>query len=190
MEFYILVTVVSVVAFTADMILRYMEKIRSFGMETRLHNIRGKTIPVEDFIPHNLTMVTVFGAAMGISGIFLKLVGFHPFISFPIALASGCLVNFAVMHFIKPFISSVSGDELSDSTDLTGKEAVCSTRIGGDDYGRITLEYHGRKYEFDAISEYETSIEKGEKVYVLYRDGHFCVVEKQTELLDILNEKE
>ena len=40
MEFYIIVTVVCVTAFTADMILRYMEKIRSFGMETRLHNIK------------------------------------------------------------------------------------------------------------------------------------------------------
>ena len=40
MTFYIVVTVVSVIAFGTDMVLRYMEKIRSFGMEQKLHNIK------------------------------------------------------------------------------------------------------------------------------------------------------
>ena len=190
MEFYILVTVVCVTAFTADMILRYMEKIRSFGMETRLHNIKGRTIPIEDFIPHNITMLTVFGSSFGIFGIFMKLLGLHPFISFPVSAAFGCLVNFTVMHFLKPFVERTSGDELSARTDLGGYEAVCTARIDGEDYGKIALVYKGRNYEFDAISEYETDIEEGEKVFILYRDEHFCVVEKQSEILDVINEKE
>lgn len=189
MEFYIILAVVCTVAFTADMILRYMEKIRSFGMETRLHNIKGKTIPIEDLIPHNLTMVTVFGAAMGIFGMAMKLLGLHPFVSFPLSVMFGCMVNFTVMHFIKPFISRVSGDELPDSKDLAGSTAICTERIPGSDYGRIALTYNGKKYEFEAISEYETDIEKDETVYILYRDGQFCVVEKQNEILDIINEK-
>ena len=190
MEFYIIVTVVCVTAFTADMILRYMEKIRSFGMETRLHNIKGKTIPIEDLIPHNITMVTVFGSAFGAFGIVMKLLSVHPFVSFPLAVFFGCMVNFTVMHFIKPIIRYADGDDLSSRTDLGGTEAVCIERIGGDDYGKIALVYKGRHYEFEAISEYETDIEKGEKVYVLYREEQFCVVEKQSELLDVINEKE
>lgn len=190
MEFYIIVAVVCVTAFTADMILRYMEKIRSFGMETRLHNIKGKTIPIEDLIPHNITMLTVFGTAFGVFGIFMKLLGIHPFISFPLALFFGSMANFTVMHFIKPIIAEASGDVLSVRTDLSGLEAVCTERIGGEDYGKISLVYKGRHYEFEAISEYETDIEKGEKVYILYRDEQFCVVEKQSEVLDVINEKE
>ena len=190
MQFYILITVISTVAFTTDMILRYMEKIRSFGMEERLHNIRGKTIPIEDFIPHNITMLTVFGMSLGVFGIFMKLLGFHPFLSFPCSVCFAALVNFTVMHFIKPVIASAAGDDLSPKTDLSGTEGVCTERIPGDDYGRITVVYKGKNYEFEAISEYETDIEVGENVYVLYRDEQFCVVEKQSELLDVINEKE
>ncbi|MBR5091490.1 MAG: hypothetical protein IK093_18865 [Ruminiclostridium sp.] len=190
MEFYILETVVCIVTFTADMVLRYMEKIRSFGMESRLHNIKGKTIPIEDFIPHNITMLAVFGTAMGVFGIFMKLFGIHPFISFPCALAFGSLVNFTVMHFIKPIVANAQGDELSQHTDLAGYEAVCTDFISGDGYGKIKLVYKGKHYEFDAISEYETDIDEGEKVYVLYRDDRFCVVEKNDEVMDVLNEKE
>lgn len=190
MTFYVIVTVVSVIAFGADMVLRYMEKIRSFGMEQKLHNIKGRTIPIEDLIPNNITMLTVFLSAFGIFGIFLKLVGFHPFVSFPLSVAFGCMVNFTVMHFVKPFFENISGDILDDDTDVSGYDAVCTQPIGGDDYGRVELVYKDRKYEFDAISENETDIAKGEAVYVLYREGGVCVVEKQTEILDVINEKD
>ncbi len=190
MTFYIVITVISVVAFTTDMVLRYMEKIRSFGMEERLHNIRGKTIPIEDLIPHNITMLTVFGMSMGIIGIFLKLLDLHPFVSFPITVMSGCIVNFTVMHFIKPFFVGIAGDVLSDKTDISGYEAVCIERIGGDDYGRIELIYNDKKYDFDAVSANDTDIEKDDKVIVVYREEALCFVEKQTEVLDIINEKE
>ena len=99
MELYVLITVISLVSFTADMILRYMEKIRSFGMEERLHNIKGTTVPIEDFIPHNITMLTVWGMTLGAFGIVMKLLGVHPFLSFPSSAAFACIVNFTVMHF-------------------------------------------------------------------------------------------
>lgn len=188
MEFYVVVLVLSVTSFTADMILRYMEKIRSFGMEERLHNIKGNTIPIEDFIPHNITMLTVFGMSLGVFGIFMKLLDINAFVSFPCSLAFACIVNFTVMHFLKPFVASVTGDELSDDTDLSGMDAVCTQRIPGDDYGRIRVEYNGKHYEFDAISENETDIEKDDPVLILYREDNMCVVEKQSEVLDIINE--
>ena len=109
---------------------------------------------------------------------------------FPLCLAFGCAVNFTVMHFIKPFFESISGDILDDDTDISGYEAVCTQSIAGDDYGRVELTYAGRKYEFDAISENETDIGVGDAVYVLYREDGVCVVEKQSEVLDIINEKE
>ena len=186
MAFYIALTVVCFVTFMADIVLRYMEKIRSFGMEQRLHNIKGKTIPIEDFIPHNITMLTIFGTAMGVCGILLKLLALHPFISFPVALMAGSLVNFTVMHFIKPLLSHGEGEELPRSADLSSCKAFCTEAIPGDSYGRISVTYKGGQYEFEAISEYETDIAPGEQVIVLYRDEQFCVVEKPSEVLDIL----
>lgn len=189
MEFYIFVTVVSVAAFTADMILRYMEKIRSFGMEQRFHNIKGKLIPIEDFIPHNITMLCVFFMAFGSLGIFMRLLGINAFFTLPCCIAAGCLVNFIVMHFLNPLVLSISGEALSAKDDISETEAVCIQKIPADDYGRIELEYKNRKYTFDAISENETDIDVGEKVLVLYREDGMCVVEKTSEVLDIINEK-
>ena len=189
MTFYILVTVVCVTAFTTDMVLRYMEKIRSFGMEERLHNIKGKTIPIEDFVPHNITMLTVFGTAMGVFGIFTKLIDLHPFVGFPVSVAFGCLVNFTVMHFIKPFVASVTGEELAADTDISGTGGICTQSIPADDYGTIRIEWHGKHYEFDAISENETDIPKDEPIVVLYHEDGMCVVEKQSEITDIINQE-
>ena len=119
MIFYTVAAVVCIVGFTADMILRYMMKIPSFGMEGRLHNIKGKLIPIEDFIPHNLTMLFVFGAALGIFGIFMKLLDINGLIAFPCSVMFGCGVNFLVMHIIKPFFTAISGDILSEKTDIS-----------------------------------------------------------------------
>ena len=188
MFFYIALTVVCVVAFTADMILRYMEKIPSFGVEERFHNIEGKLIPIEDFIPNNITMLTVSAGSLGIFGIFLKLMNVNAVVCFLCSAAFGSIVNFVIMHFLKPFIENVSGTALSERDDISGYEAVCTRRIAADDYGRVSMIYKNRKYEFDAVSVNESDIEKGEKTYILYREEGLCFVEKQSEVLDIINE--
>ena len=35
----------------------------------------------------------------------------------------------------------------------------------------------------------DSSFAEGEKLYVLYRDDRFCVVEKNDEVMDVLNQK-
>ena len=190
MIFYTAVAVVCIVGFTADMILRYMMKIPSFGMEGRLHNIKGKLIPIEDFIPHNLTMLFVFGAALGIFGIFMKLLDINGLIAFPCSVMFGCGVNFLVMHIIKPFFTAISGDVLSEKTDISGYEATCTEKITPEGYGSVTVVYEKRSYDFNAVSVNGSVIEKGERVYILYREDGLCFVEKTSEVTDIINEKE
>ena len=188
MLFYILVTVISVAAFTADMILRYMEKIPSFGSQERFFNIKGKNIPIEELIPNNITMLTVFGISLGTLGILSKLAGVTPLVAFPCCVMFGCLVNFAVVHFLKPFYEDISGTSLSERDDISGLEAVCTEDITADSYGRVELVYKERKYEFDALSANGTDIAKGEKTFILYRKEGLCFVEAQSEVLDIINE--
>ena len=145
MIFYTVAAVVCIVGFTADMILRYMMKIPSFGMEGRHHNIKGKLIPIEDFIPHNLTMLFVFGAALGIFGIFMKLLDINGLIAFPCSVMFGCGVNFLVMHIIKPFFTSKSGDILSEKTYISGYEETCTEKITPEGYGAVRVIYEKRR---------------------------------------------
>lgn len=183
MAFYIVITVISAVALTADMILRYMEKIRSFGIEEPLHNIKGKIIPVEEFIPNDITMLSVSALTMGIVGILLKLLNLSPFAAFPCAVLSGSLANFLIVHFIKPYIGRLTRKNLTKDVDISGEKAVCTEKIEKDGYGRIKLSYKNKEYFFDAVSANETEIQKDEKVYILYKEDNLCFVEKETEII-------
>lgn len=187
MIFYIAAAVAGAVTLTADMILRYMEKIRSFGFETRFHNIKGKTIPIEHFIPHNFTMAAVFCLALGITGIPLKLLGINGFVTFPMCLLSGAMVNFFIMHFIFPLISE---RPLPKKADLSECEAVCLERMDADGYGKVSVVWNGRKYEFPAVSANGHTIEKGESVVILYKEDGVCFAERPDRIIDVLNEKE
>ena len=186
MIFYVMVTIVSSVAFTIDIILRYMEKIRSFGMEAKLHNIKGKIIPTEDFIPHNVTLLCLFFMAVGVVGILLTLLQINALISFPVCIMCGMFVNFAVVRILRKARSRpIPGTE-----DLSGTEAVCTENIDGDGYGEIEFFYKNRRYTRPALSENETDIKKGEKVLIIMMNEGLCFVEKPDEVIDILNEEE
>ena len=185
MIFYIVVAVVSTVTFTIDLILRYTEKIRSFGMEERIHNIKGKIIPTEDFIPHNLTLAALFFMAMGISGIILKLLTMHSLVAFPIAFMCGMFTNFAAVRFLR----FIRRRPLPVSADLSDTPCLCTEDIDGKGYGTVEFRYEGRKYEYPALSVNETDIKKGEKpVIVLINEG-VCFVEREEEIIGALNEK-
>ncbi len=183
MIFYVVITVVSAVTFTADMILRYMEKIRSFGSEEPFHNIKGKIVPVEDFIPNNFTMLSVFFMFFGAIGITLKALGINGLIVFPCAVLTGAIANFLITHFLLPFIDRNKKDALTEKDDISGLEAFCTEKIEAEGYGKIRLEFKGRTYNFDALSANETDIAVNEKVYILYRQDNVCFVEKETEII-------
>lgn len=186
MIFYVMAAIVSTVAFTIDIILRYMEKIRSFGMESRLHNIKGKIIPTEDFIPHNITLLCLFFMALGTAGILLTLLGINALVSFPVSVMCGMFMNFAVVRILR----KVRSKPIPRDEDLSGTEAVCTSPIDGDGYGEIEFLYNNRKYTRPALSENETDIKKGERVLIIMMNEDLCFVEKPDEVIDILNEAE
>ena len=144
MAFYIVITVISAVALTADMILRYMEKIRSFGIEEPLHNIKGKRIPVEEFIPNDITMLSVSALTMGIVGILLKLLNLSPFAAFPCPVLSGSLANFLIVYFIKPYIGRLTRKNLTKDEEMSGEKAECAEKIEKDGCDRIERSYKNK----------------------------------------------
>lgn len=187
MAFYVVVTIVSAVTLTADMILRYMEGIKSFGLERRFHHIRGKTIPIEDFLPANLTMAAVFLLAFGITGMLLAFPKMNGFVAFPIAVLSGAFVHFFFVHFLLPRVSlrPIPKDE-----DLSACEAVCTEPITPDGYGSVRVTWKKKEYTFPAVCANEKEIEVGEKVAVLYREDGVCFVERDDRIMNIIDEKE
>lgn len=185
MTFYIAVTVVSTVTFTIDMILRYMEKIRSFGLEERIHNIKGKIIPIEDFIPHNLTLAALSFMALGVSGIILKLLTMHSLVAFPITVMCGMFTNFGVVRFLR----FIRRRPIPATADLSDAPCVCTEQIDGNGYGTVEFRYDGRKYEYPAISANGTTIRRGERPVIIILSDGVCFVERESEIIGVLNEK-
>lgn len=187
MAFYVVVTVVSAVTLTVDLILRYMEKIKSFGLERRFHHIRGKTIPIEDFIPASLTMAAAFLLTFGVAGILLTFLKMNGFVAFPIAVLGGALVHFFLVHFLFPRFSL---RPIPKNEDLSECEAVCTEPITPDSYGSVRVTWEKREYIFPAVCANEKEIEAGEKVVVLYREDGVCFVERDDRIMDIIDETE
>ncbi len=185
MTFYIAIAVISTVTFTTDLILRYMEKIRSFGMEERIHNIKGKIIPIEDFIPHNLTLAALSLMSLGISGIILKLLGMHSLVTFPITVMCGMFTNFGAVRFLR----FIRRRPLPKDADLSDTPCLCTEDIDGSGYGSVEFRYNGRKYEYPALSANETDIKKGEKPVIILINEGVCFVEREDEIIGVLNEK-
>lgn len=183
MIFYLCVAVVAVCGFTADMILRYMEKIRSFGMEARLHHIKGKWIPIEDFIPHNITLLLVFLAAFGVSGLLMKLLEMNSLIVFPIAVMCGLFANFFVVRLLR----RLRLRPIPEREDLSGCEAFCTEDISPDGYGKICVKWNGKRYFFTAVPANENDFSAGDRVVILYRTDGVCFIEKPERLTEILN---
>lgn len=185
MIFYLCVAVVAVCGFTADMILRYMEKIRSFGMEARLHHIKGKIIPIEDFIPYNLTLLTVFLIAFGVSGLLMKLLEMNSFVVFPIAVMCGMFTNFFVVRLLR----RIRFRPIPEREDLSECEAFCVEDISSDGYGSVCVKWEGRRYFFPAVPANDNGFSASDRVVILYRSDGVCFIEKSERLIEVLNEK-
>lgn len=154
--FFTILLVLSAVALTAEIIMRSVLKTENFGIEKRWLCFHGKTIPAEDFLPHDIFESLVFVFSFSLFGLILDI------LTMPIAgtlfcsLCFGALVLFGRKHLITNFIIAFKGEKLpSDRPDI-GDRGICRESIYGDNYGRITFEYEGREYSINALSLTET----------------------------------
>lgn len=186
--FCIILLVLSAVALAAEIIMRSVLKTKNFGVEKRWLCFHGKTIPAEDFLPHDVFETVIFVFSFSLLGLILDIM------SMPIAgtlfcsLCFGALVLFGKKHFVSGFIIAFKGEKLpSDRPDI-GDRGICRENIYGDNYGRITFEYKGREYSINALSANETDIEMNEEVIVVHKEEGVCWVERVDE--EIMDEDE
>ncbi len=124
---------------------------------------KGRTIPIEQFIPQGIYGYAVFTAVFGYFGLMLLQLSLPWYFIVPADIAMGFIVNFIGMHFLSPAVKSFVNGKAPKPDDLTGYEAVALENIAGSGYGKVRVKYNGLNYRFDAISVYHTDIESGEK---------------------------
>lgn len=188
--FFIILTVLSAVALTTEIIMRSVLKTENFGVEKRWMRFHGKTIPAEDFLPHDIFETLIFVFSFSLLGLILDA------LTMPIAgtlfcsLCFGALVLFGKKHFISNLIIAFKGEKLPDNRPDIGDMGVCRENIYGDNYGRIAFEYKGREYSINALSANETDIEAGEEVIVVHNEEGVCWVERIDEELIVDDDDE
>jgi len=187
--FYAIVMVLAATLLTADMVLVYMEKVKSFGMEKKLFKLKGTTIPVEKFLPENITMVFVFFFVFGASGIFYEFLGLRWFFSLPLGIMSGMLVCFAFQFFLKSAIDKKTGKILPTGDLAADILGWVTEEIDGDGYGVIEFEHNDITFRAPAMSANQTRIPEYEKVIILFEENGFYFVESIREVFEPLNEE-
>jgi hypothetical protein len=177
--FYIIICTVSAVAFTADCILRYMEKIKSFDLEGKLFKVRkSTTIPLEKFLPENLTMLLFSTAIAGALGIVYHSAGLPWYLSLPSVIMSGLFVTFAVQFGGFNFVDFILKTNLPKGDDAADLDGYCTEFIEEGGWGKVKLFHKDREYEVNAVCALpDCEIDEGLKVIcVCEQDGFYFVL--------------
>lgn len=150
---------------------------------------KGRTIPIEQFIPQGIYGYAVFTAVFGYFGLMLLQLSLPWYFIVPADIAMGFIVNFIGMHFLSPAVKSFVNGKAPKPDDLTGYEAVALENIAGSGYGKVRVKYNGLNYRFDAISVYHTDIESGEKVDIVTGEDELLFVQKKMRYTKSLTKK-
>lgn len=151
---------------------------------------KGKTIPIEDFIPQGIYGYSVFVASFGYIGLFLSPLPLPWYFLIPVDIVAALLINFIGVHFLSPATKRLISGKAPSPDDLSGYEATAIDDIDGDGYGKVRVRYNGRSYRFDAMSVYHTDIKSGEKADIVTGEDLLLFVQKKDEIYKVLEEPE
>lgn len=182
--FYIILLVLSFTALTAEAITRSAHGVKNFGLDRRWLDFHGSTIPIEDFLPHNVTETLITVLSLSVFGLIQIAMGMPGIASAFCGIMFALLVNFGIKHLAIPSVQKIKGDALPQNKPDADDTAICTQRIAGDDYGEIEFAYKGKSYRFPAMSANETDIEEGEEVTVVHKEEGMCWVERIAEELE------
>lgn len=151
---------------------------------------KGKTIPIEQFVPQGIYGYAIFMAVFGYFGLILLPLSLPWYFIVPADIAMGLIVNFIGTHFLSPAVKRFVNGRAPKPDGLTGYEAVALENISGNGYGKVRVKYEGISYRFDAISVYHTDIEAGEKVDIITGEDELLFIQKKDEIYKILDEEQ
>ena len=175
--------IVSALSVAAEVIMESAYKIKNFGLEKRWFEFKGKTIPMEDFFPHDLLDTLIFILIFSALGLILTAADMPVPLIFFCGIVSSALGLFFGRHFLFGLYKRAKGSTLPKDRPDVGDYAICKEKIIGDGYGVISFKYKGESYDFPAFSVNETDIEEGERVAIVDKEQGACWVESIKEEL-------
>lgn len=186
---YIAMIVLSTVSGIADIVLRYMEKIKRFGLDKSFFFFKEHLIPIHRFVPNSLTQLILFVFSSGVFGLFSDNIGFTWYFSLPISFCTGSIVIYIFNSLCLTIDKKRNSCVLPKGDNAAELSGTCIEKIEGDGYGKVNFTYNNHVFVKNAVSANETDIEVGTVVIAVYENDDLYIVEKYSEIFDILNEK-
>jgi hypothetical protein len=187
---YLTVTIIAAALLITDAVLRYMERIKNFGVEKKLFKFKGETIPAEKFLPQTMTMVLIYFLSLGISGMIFAGIGFWWFMSLPFAIMTGMFFCFVFQYFLKKAIDKHKQRNIPTGDKAAGVQGFAYEYIYGDDYGLIEFEFNDLVFHAPAVSANGTTIPEFEKVIILFEQDGCFFVQSIKEVYEAVEEEE
>jgi hypothetical protein len=185
---YLIVTILAAALLAADVILRYMEKIKGFNLEQKLFKFKGGTIPAEKFFPQSPTMTLGCFLVIGAAGMIFERVGFRWYFSLPFSVMTAMFFCFALQYSAKSKLDELTNKNAPAGDVPAGVQGFAYEEILGDNYGLIEFEYNDSVFRVPAVSVNSTTIPKFEKVIILFEEGGCYFVQSIKEVFEPLNE--
>lgn len=188
--FYLILLILSFLFLIADLAVYLAFNMKNFGENWEILKGKNAIIDLQILFPKNLTLILMFIFSFSLCGFLLgKLLQITGFLSAPCGFVFAMLVNITAVKLFPDFFERANGKKLPRGDLLNGFEGVVTEQISTEDYGRISITYNQRKYDFYALSANETTLEAGTRVVVIDEIDGFCYVEGISEIYDILEEK-
>ena len=187
---YLFIVVLSGTALAADLTLRYVKKTGRLGWDKKWTFKKGRDIPVEQFLPDTISKLNVFFLSFSASGEIFLALGIVWYLTLPFGIMTAMLINFLSVHFLFPARERLNGTALPKNYLKSGDNANVSGKIPGDGYGKISIIYNERKYEFPALSANETDIDENLNVIIVAEQDGIFWVETEKEVFKVLYEKD
>ena len=183
--FFIVCCVCGAAAVCGLMVLMFVFRLK-INLAVRLP--KGKTIPIEEFVPRSIYGLSVYIAVFGGLGLLLEpLLPWYFLI--PTDILFSMIVNFIGAHFFLPVIKNLFLGKKPKPDDLTGTDAVTLDFVAGDGYGQVKVKQGDRTFIYDCISANHTDLKKNETVTVITGQDNLLFVQKKDEIYNVLTEK-
>jgi hypothetical protein len=191
--FYLILFVVSATSFAADIVLRYVENIKGFdinGKDGKLFRIKYNTIPLEKFLPENVTMLLLAVMAGSATGSILNIAGVPWYVSLPCTLVSGLALCFFVQYHADNALNAIKRNNLPKGEKAAGLDGYCSS-VFVDGAGKVKLFHKEREFEVNAgiSADNDNEIALYDKVIALYESGGHYFVVKQGDVYNGIDTK-
>lgn len=134
-----------------------------------------------------LIIVLFFGA---IVGLVLDSAGMVGWLTMPIGLVAGIVVNFMISTIFEPIYDKHRSSGEPSDEELSELMGRVIEDIEPDNFGVIEVKHGAKNYLMRAVSANGRTLKKGVRVYVIYAQDGCCFVESEEHFFDILFEEE